>query len=214
MSENCKPISIFPTTLWLFDLDENDLGCTHTQVCEYVNGLIDPRPPLQPGRTWQTDQSLHRLAFFSSFHRAGLAACEAVLAKLEIVHQGIEMTACWANIAPQGSLHTPHNHPNNYLSAVYYPRVSEGGDTISFHHPASSAGGFLPPLRQLNALNSPEVNIRVRTGSLIIFPSSLTHSVPPNQSKKERVSISFNIIFSDFAKTMSPPQWQGIAIKA
>jgi hypothetical protein len=30
------------------------------------------------------------------------------------------ITGCWANVNPPGSYHPTHNHPNNFLSGVYY----------------------------------------------------------------------------------------------
>ena len=34
------------------------------------------------------------------------------------------ITGCWANINPPAAYHPTHNHPNNYLSGVYYVAVS------------------------------------------------------------------------------------------
>jgi len=49
--------------------------------------------------------------------------------------------------------------------------------------------------------------IRVRDGTLLLFPSYLEHSVPANASEQERISISFNIMFSSFAQELSRPLW-------
>jgi len=51
----------------------------------------------------------------------------------------------------------------------------------------------------------------VGEGKLLVFPAWFRHSVPPNGSDQERVSISFNIMFSSFTETVSPPKWQGLA---
>jgi hypothetical protein len=33
------------------------------------------------------------------------------------------------------------------------------------------------------------------------------HSVDPNGSEDERISLSFNVMFSSYAETMSEPMW-------
>jgi len=40
-----------------------------------------------------------------------------------------------------------------------------------------------------------------------MFPSYLEHSVDSNMSTEERISISFNIMFSSFAGKLSKPLW-------
>ena len=64
-----------------------------------------------------------------------------------------------------------------------------------------------PPVKALTADNTDQVVVRVRDGTLLLFPAWLPHSVDPNRSARERVSISFNIMFSACAATLSPPLW-------
>jgi ectoine hydroxylase-related dioxygenase (phytanoyl-CoA dioxygenase family) len=40
-----------------------------------------------------------------------------------------------------------------------------------------------------------------------MFPAYLQHSVDANRSDQERVSISFNIMFSSFTEELSKPLW-------
>jgi len=47
----------------------------------------------------------------------------------------------------------------------------------------------------------------VRNGTLLAFPAYLQHSVDANASEEERISISFNIMFSDFTENLSKPLW-------
>ena len=44
-------------------------------------------------------------------------------------------------------------------------------------------------------------------GTLIVFPAWLPHSVDTNQSELPRISIGFNVMFAEFAKTMGQPLW-------
>jgi hypothetical protein len=40
-----------------------------------------------------------------------------------------------------------------------------------------------------------------------MFPAFLEHSVDPNESEEERISVSFNVMFSSFAQQLSKPLW-------
>jgi hypothetical protein len=100
-----------------------------------------------------------------------------------------------------------HHHPNNYLSGVYYLRTHPGADTINFHDPRSQSGIIRPPVVALTAGNTDQVVLRVQNGTLLIFPAYVPHSVDANASVEERVSISFNVMFSAFAQNLSKPLW-------
>ena len=126
---------------------------------------------------------------------------------MKISHDAIEITGCWANVLARGAAHRAHSHPNNFLSGVYYIRTNSGTDTINFHDPRNQTGIIRPAVFELTAENSDQVVVRVQNGTLLIFPSYLQHSVDPNMSAEERISISFNIMFSSFTEKLSKPLW-------
>ena len=64
-----------------------------------------------------------------------------------------------------------------------------------------------PPVVELTAENTDQVVVKVRNGTLLLFPAYLHHSVDPNMSEHERVSLSFNVMFSSFTETLSKPLW-------
>lgn len=41
----------------------------------------------------------------------------------------------------------------------------------------------------------------------LLFPSYLQHSVDANGGSEPRISVSFNLMFDDFAENMSKPLW-------
>jgi uncharacterized protein (TIGR02466 family) len=100
-----------------------------------------------------------------------------------------------------------HSHPNNFLSGVYYVQVAPGADTINFHDPRVESGIIRPPVTELTAYNTDQVVVQVEEGTMVIFPAWLAHSVDPNRSGRERISVSFNAMFRSFAETMSEPLW-------
>ena len=134
-------------------------------------------------------------------------AARSVLRFLRIGHESLEITACWATILGAGAEHRVHSHPNNYLSGVYYVRTHHGADTINFHDPRPQAAVIRPPVVELTRENTDQVVIRVANGTLLLFPSYLEHSVDPTASGEERISVSFNIMFSSFTEELSKPLW-------
>ena len=60
---------------------------------------------------------------------------------------------------------------------------------------------------ELTAGNTDQVVVKVHDGTLLMFPSYLEHSVDANTSDEERVSVSFNVMFSSFTERLSKPLW-------
>ena len=88
-------------------------------------------------------------------------------------------------------------------------RVGDGADTIVFDDPRPQTQIIAPKVRRHTPRNAGKMNFKVREGMLLVFPAWLRHGVTPNQSNRERISISisFNVMFSSFAETISPPRW-------
>jgi hypothetical protein len=104
-----------------------------------------------------------------------------------------------------------HQHPNNFLSGVYYVRTHPGADTINFHDPRNQTGIIRTPVVELTAENIDQVVVRVKDGTMLVFPAYLQHSVDASASEDERISISFNIMFSSIAENLSKPLWRAAA---
>ena len=172
--------------------------------------LIDMRrglPALEPGHGWQSGQGLHEREEFRELVSCIRRGTASILRFLRSGHDAFEITACWATVLAKGAAHRAHSHPNNFLSGVYYLRVHPGADTINFHDPRRQTSIIRPPVEELTAENTDQVVVRVRNGTLLIFPSYLEHSVDANLSEQERISISFNVMFSSFTEQLSKPLW-------
>ena len=83
--------------------------------------------------------------------------------------------------------------------------------TPSIHDPRNQTGIIRPPVFELTAENTDQVVVRVKDGTMLIFPAYLQHSVDASASEDERVSISFNIMFSSFTENLSKPLWGAAA---
>lgn len=205
--ESSEIVSMFPTLVWKAQLKAE----VHHAVSRSIVGKVEEArhgmADLGPGDSWQSDNDLHRLSEFG-----GLISCvhdttTAILRFLEVSHDGFEVTACWVNINAIGAAHQTHNHPNNYLSGVYYVQTKEGADVINFHDPRPQTSVIRPPVKELTAVNTDQVVVKVKNGALLLFPAWLQHSVPPNRSNEIRMSVSFNIMFSSYTEKMSKPSW-------
>jgi Putative 2OG-Fe(II) oxygenase len=134
-------------------------------------------------------------------------AAHDVLAFLKVADAPFHITGCWINLLDPGATHVMHSHPNNFLSGVYYLRTQSGADTINFHDPRPQTTVIRPPVTDLTAYNTDQVVLPVSEGTLLVFPAWLPHSVSANTSELARVSVSFNVMFTDYDATMSPPLW-------
>ena len=207
VAEHSDVIPMFPTLVWKVQLQPGLRDAIGSSVLPYIARLRKDSPPLAASRGWQSVQDLHTAEEFSDLVSCVNRAAAAVLRFLRIDHTAFEITACWATILAPGAEHRIHSHPNNYLSGVYYLRTRPGADTINFHDPRSQAGIIRPPVTELTGENTDQVVVRVQDGTLLLFPSYLRHSVDNNSSGEERISISLNIMFSQFTETLTRPLW-------
>ena len=102
------------------------------------------------------------------------------------------ITSSWLNSTKKGQFHHEHFHTNSIVSAVFYIDVNESTDKIVFHKPNINPISINVKNDEFNQFNAESCSVVAQTGLLILFPSSLRHSVPPVTSDKTRVSLSFN----------------------
>ena len=109
--------------------------------------------------------------------------------------QRLVITQCWANKNPPGSLHHEHVHPNSILSGVFYLKQDKTLPPIQFAK--SVQGSMRLDPKKYNNLNSEIFLLPCVDGELLLFPSSLKHSVPTNKGHETRISLSFNTFSVD-----------------
>jgi uncharacterized protein (TIGR02466 family) len=204
--EASEVIPMFPSFVWKTQLK--------AQLRDAIEGEILPTLSsmrrglkLSSGEAWQSEKTLHEREELGEFVACVYDAARSVLRFLRIGYDALEVTGCWATVLAQGATHGIHSHPNNFLSGAYYVRTQPGADTINFHDPRPQTAIIRPPVVELTAENNDQVVVRVKNGTLLLFPSYLEHSVDANASKEERVSLSFNLMFSSFAENLSKPLW-------
>jgi uncharacterized protein (TIGR02466 family) len=209
MFKKVRPKELFPTYVWTYDLEDEISAGLNVDLMNSLDELTPEKPALAHGHKWQTDQNLHEFEEFAELVKIFRAAMTEIIDLLGVECTEFEITGCWANISPKFSYHGPHHHANNFLSGIYYVAAPKGGNTVIFHEPRSQPSIIEPKLKTETKYYANAVKITVKPGRMIIFPSWLTHSVPPSTADTLRVSISYNIMFSDFTKRVAKPRWEG-----
>jgi uncharacterized protein (TIGR02466 family) len=171
--------------------------------------IMADKPVLKAGEKWQTEQELHTLEAFQGLNVFIYAAARGTLGYLRVIYEDFLITGCWANISAPGAGHEAHIHPNNYLSGVYYVQTQGGADSITFQDPRPTAHIIAPRVSENTRDTTSRVTLQVKEGTLVIFPAWLVHAVEPNTSNRERISVSFNLMFTSFGEKMARPRWDG-----
>jgi uncharacterized protein (TIGR02466 family) len=200
-------VRLFPTFLWQARLDPACYEPLNFDLLARAKALMQDGRGTRTGLAWQSVHQLHRMPEFAALVTQIETAVNDVLAFIKVAKAPWHITGCWLNTLEPGAAHATHTHPNNFLSGVYYLQTQAGADTINFHDPRPQTAIIRPPVTGLTAYNTDQVVVPVTDGTLLVFPAWLPHSVSVNTSERARVSVSFNVMFTGYDATMSPPLW-------
>jgi len=100
------------------------------------------------------------------------------------------ITQSWVNRTEKEQYHHVHWHKNSYLSGVFYVEAVDGVDKITFYNKKESLLHVTPT--EWNVYNSESWWYPIKTGSLLMFPSYLYHSVEKKNESNIRISLAFN----------------------
>ena len=101
------------------------------------------------------------------------------------------ITQSWLNYTETNQYHHKHEHPNSLVSGVFYVNCHEQFDKIKFFK--SGYQTIKPEIKDWNLYNSESWWFTVKTGDIILFPSSLTHMVETKEGDNTRISLAFNV---------------------
>ena len=100
----------------------------------------------------------------------------------------------WGIVMNQGDYSTQHHHADAHWSAVWY---ADAGDESPPEHPDagcisfSDPRGAITPFPAMN-LRPSLLNVRPKTGMLIVFPGFMSHTVYPYLGTRPRISVASN----------------------
>ena len=101
------------------------------------------------------------------------------------------ITQSWLNYTETNQYHHKHEHPNSLVSGVFYINCHEEHDKIKFFNNRYQT--IKTEVKNWNIWNSDSWWFSVKTGDVILFPSSLTHMVETKQGDNTRISLAFNV---------------------
>jgi len=182
-------LQLFPTPLLIVPYEQSiDKELAYLKTISY-------RKQQQNGNFRSDDSYLLRNEEFKDIKNFLGEAVNKFTTNVLNTKQRLVITQCWANRNPKGSKHHEHVHPNSIISGVMYFQINEKLPPIQFAKSIQD-GMKLDPIKY-NHMNSETFMLPCKPGELILFPSSLKHSVPTNQSEEDRISVSFNTFCID-----------------
>jgi len=101
------------------------------------------------------------------------------------------ITQSWLNYTETNQYHHKHVHPNSLVSGVFYINCHEEHDKIKFFN--DNYKTIKLEVKDWNLWNSESWWFSVKTGEVILFPSSLTHMVETKEGDNTRISLAFNV---------------------
>ena len=101
------------------------------------------------------------------------------------------ITQSWLNYTETNQYHHKHAHPNSLVSGVFYINCEDKFDKIKFYNDTYKT--IKPEIKDWNLWNSESWWFSVKTGDIILFPSSLIHMVETKEGTNTRISLAFNV---------------------
>ena len=182
-------LQIFPTPLLIVPYEQSiDKELSYLKTISY-------RKQQQNGNFRSDDSYLLRNEEFKNIKNFLKESMDKFTTNVLNTKQRLVITQCWANRNPKGSQHHEHVHPNSIISGVMYFQINEKLPPISFTKDRQDGMKLNP--EKYNHMNSETFMLPCKPGELILFPSSLRHSVPTNHGEEDRISVSFNTFCID-----------------
>ena len=105
----------------------------------------------------------------------------------------IYLTQSWSTFNKKNAFHAPHNHPNSFISVVYYAQCDKGFLVFDVRASTLQEGLNLDyTIDKFNIYNSQTWDLPVQSGSLVLFPGHVWHKSSPHLSVTPRVLIGAN----------------------
>ena len=101
------------------------------------------------------------------------------------------ITQSWFNYTHPNQFHHKHAHPNSFISGILYISADENVDLVRFYNPRESLMFSIEP-KNIHLCNAKNWWFKIKTGQLLMFPSSLAHAVDIKKGTNSRISLSFN----------------------
>ena len=186
--------SIFPVVLLWADVETFNKD----SLIEYVYKQMEDDPEgrkISNQGGWQSDGKYSDFANpLRDFLQEGLKTIfdAGIYEKVDI-----NVIQSWINVNRNKDSNILHRHSQSDLSGTFWINVPEKSGDLSFSNPhgfvESKLMENLSPSFKEQFGTYPTVNFIPVEGRICIWPSHLYHSVSPNMSNGDRISVAFNI---------------------
>ena len=107
----------------------------------------------------------------------------------------LEISSSWFTKTHKGEQSPMHDHKNCVFSAVYYyGDYDDKVGNLIFKNPIVNLTSYRLNVGKSNKFNTYDIEITPQSGSLLIFPSYVSHKIDVHKSEIPRLSLAFNMI--------------------
>jgi uncharacterized protein (TIGR02466 family) len=177
MVHSLEKFTLFPTEIYSMFIDVN-----LNPIINYLYFIKSQDKGVKTSNIggWHSQSYLHLQPELNDLNLAIKSAFR------KIKQKDIHLTSMWGNISSKYHYNTIHSHgtintthTNTEWSGCFYLQIPEQSGAFRIHNRAHPS--------QYN-------DIFPKPGALLIFNSDVHHSVLPNLSDKDRISIAFNFV--------------------
>ena len=184
---------LFPVPLWGFGLPNSEDINKNIENRVYEKSKEEKTRKASNEGGWHSDGSMHDEPVMEPIIKYIEWAVRELSVESKMEYKDYQIFL-WSNLNRPGDYNTTHDHPDCHMSGVYYVKLPEGDcGMLRMYNPMFSynynSDGYNPPYKQ------PRVEINGKEGALLIFRAPLLHDVTRNNTKEDRISLSFNIRF-------------------
>ena len=107
----------------------------------------------------------------------------------------LEISSSWFTKTHKGEQSPMHDHKNCVFSAVYYyGDYDDKVGNLIFKNPIVNLTSYRLNVGKSNKFNTYDIEVTPQSGSLLIFPSYVSHKIDVHKSDIPRLSLAFNMI--------------------
>ena len=186
----------FPTVIYAedFKLDTNKIAQDIIQWSRQDSGVTKTNV-----NGWHSETNMHEKSEYKPLVNELFRMAHQIFEE-EWLEREPFLGNMWANINPFGGYNKPHVHPNALFSGVYYVKTPPNCGRLIGQDPRPGIQTCMPTRKKGQPPKHlwRDVHLQPQENRAVIFPAWLWHSVEPNQSNENRISVSFNFIQRGF----------------
>jgi uncharacterized protein (TIGR02466 family) len=188
MQKYTEIVSIFPTPVYVTNLGREISKEELDLINKAERYVINPG-----GNTISLDTYILNKEQFSSLKKELNLIIQDYFDKIISPANNIVpyITQSWFSYLDKNQFFHKHHHANSLVSGVLYVSCNPEFDKIKFYREGYVA--IKPEVKDYNLWNSESWQLPINTGTIILFPSSLTHMVETKKGDDTRISLAFNI---------------------